>query len=103
MLDKYDTIQKIGKGAYGVVWKAVEKSSQKVVAIKKIYDAFTNNTDSQRTFREVFLLQEMGPHVNIIKILNLRKASNEKDLYIIFELMETDLHTVIRAEICRDV
>lgn len=24
-------------------------------------------------------------------------------MYIIFELMETDLHTVIRAEICRDV
>ena len=73
-----------------------------MVAIKKIYDAFTNNTDAQRTFREIFLLMEMGNHPNIIKISNLRKAKNLTDLYVIFELMEADLHTVIRAEICRD-
>jgi mitogen-activated protein kinase 15 len=71
---KYETIAKVGKGAYGVVWRAIEKSTKKMVAIKKIYDAFTNDTDAQRTFREIFLLMEMGNHPNIVKIQNLRKA-----------------------------
>ena len=59
---KYETLCKIGKGAYGIVWKALDRTNGKVVAIKKIYDAFTNNTDAQRTFREIFILSEMGPH-----------------------------------------
>ena len=46
---------------------------------------------------------EMGEHANVIKIENLRKALNKMDFYIIFELMEADLHTVIRAEVCRDI
>jgi hypothetical protein len=43
--------------AYGVVWKAVEKKSRAVVALKKCFDAFRNATDAQRTFREIMYLQ----------------------------------------------
>jgi mitogen-activated protein kinase 15 len=43
--------------AYGIVWKAVEKRSRAVVALKKCFDAFRNATDSQRTFREIMYLQ----------------------------------------------
>ena len=31
------------------------------------------------------------------------KAENDKDIYLIFEYMETDLHAVIRANILEDV
>jgi hypothetical protein len=40
VLKRYDVGQKLGKGAYGIVWKAVDKKSQKLVALKKVYDAF---------------------------------------------------------------
>ena len=30
----------IGKGAYGIVWKAIDLRTKKVVALKKIFDAF---------------------------------------------------------------
>lgn len=43
--------------AYGIVWKAVEKRTRAVVALKKCFDAFRNATDSQRTFREIMYLQ----------------------------------------------
>jgi mitogen-activated protein kinase 15 len=33
--------------AYGVVWKAVDKKNQNLVALKKIFDAFQNATDAQ--------------------------------------------------------
>jgi len=36
----------IGKGAYGIVWKATDKKSKQIVAIKKIFDAFHNSTDA---------------------------------------------------------
>lgn len=99
---KYEIQQKLGKGAYGVVWKAVEKKSKKTVAIKKVFEAFYNPTDAQRTFREVMFLQQLN-HENIIKILKVIKADNDRDLYLIFDFMETDLHAVIRAGILKDV
>lgn len=46
--------------AYGIVWKAVEKRSRAVVALKKCFDAFRNATDAQRTFREIMYLQVGG-------------------------------------------
>lgn len=41
---KYDVGHKLGKGAYGVVWKAEDKKSKEIVAIKKQFDAFQNST-----------------------------------------------------------
>ncbi len=40
VLKRYDVGQKLGKGAYGIVWKSIDKKSQKLVALKKVYDAF---------------------------------------------------------------
>ncbi|XP_019326406.1 PREDICTED: mitogen-activated protein kinase 15 [Aptenodytes forsteri] len=88
--------RRLGKGAYGIVWKAIDRRTGEIVAVKKIFDAFRNRTDAQRTFREIMFLQEFGEHPNIIKLLDVIRAQNDKDIYLIFESMETDLHAVIK-------
>lgn len=103
VLRKYEIIQKLGKGAYGIVWKAIDRRSKQQVAVKKVFDAFHNATDAQRTFREVCFLQELNSHENIIKLVNIMKAENNKDLYLVFEFMDTDLHAVIRANILEEI
>ena len=103
VLRKYEVQQKLGKGAYAVVFKCVDKKTKNVVALKKIFDAFQNATDSQRTFREIMYLQAMTGHENIIKLSNVLKAENDRDIYLVFEYMETDLHAVIRANILEPV
>ncbi|KAM9386749.1 mitogen-activated protein kinase 15 [Phaethornis superciliosus] len=93
---KYRIQERVGKGAYGIVWKAVDRRTGEIVAVKKIFDAFRNRTDAQRTFREIMFLQEFGKHPNIIKLLDVIPAQNDQDIYLIFESMETDLHAVIK-------
>nr|ABC94475.1 extracellular signal-regulated kinase 7 [Danio rerio] len=95
---KYEIKRRLGKGAYGIVWKAADRKSGETVAVKKIFDAFRNRTDahSSLTFREIMFLQEFGDHPNIIKLLNVIRAQNDKDIYLIFEFMDTDLHAVIK-------
>ena len=100
---KYDIVQKLGKGAYGIVWRATDKRSKEVVALKKIFDAFQNATDAQRTFREIMFLQEMDGHEHIIRLTNVLKADNDRDIYLVFEYMETDLHAALRANILQDI
>merc|ERR1719223_1734968 len=48
-------------------------------------------------------LQEVNNHENIIRLLNVLKAENDRDIYLIFEYMETDLHAVIRANILEEI
>lgn len=44
-------IKKVGKGAYGQVWKCVNKRNGIVCGLKRICDGFRNVTDCQRTYR----------------------------------------------------
>lgn len=99
ILKKFDILQKLGKGAYGVVWKAIHRKSGQVVALKKVFDAFQNATDAQRTYREVMLLKGLKGNPNIITLLGVLKAENNRDIYLIFEFMETDMHVAIRANL----
>ncbi|XP_015124227.1 extracellular signal-regulated kinase 2 isoform X2 [Diachasma alloeum] len=100
----YNIVRRLGKGAYGIVWKAVDKRSKETVAVKKIFDAFRNQTDAQRTFREIMFLMSFSNHENIIQLIGLHKANNDRDIYLVFEFMETDLHNVIkRGNILKDI
>ncbi|PZC70887.1 hypothetical protein B5X24_HaOG214680 [Helicoverpa armigera] len=104
ILKRFEIKKRLGKGAYGIVWKAVDKKSKDVVAIKKIFDAFRNQTDAQRTFREIIFLQSFRNHPNIVKLHSIHRALNNRDIYLGFEYMETDLHNVIkRGNILKDI
>ncbi|ESN98807.1 hypothetical protein HELRODRAFT_66928, partial [Helobdella robusta] len=101
---KYEIKKRLGKGAYGIVWKVADKKTRKILALKKIFDAFRNRTDAQRTFREIMFLMAFGDHPNIIKLYDVLKAHNNKDIYLVFEHMETDLHNVIKkGDILQDI
>eukprot|EP00191_Tetraselmis_sp_GSL018_P006474 CAMPEP_0177608022 /NCGR_PEP_ID=MMETSP0419_2-20121207/18239_1 /TAXON_ID=582737 /ORGANISM="Tetraselmis sp., Strain GSL018" /LENGTH=377 /DNA_ID=CAMNT_0019102663 /DNA_START=407 /DNA_END=1540 /DNA_ORIENTATION=- len=96
---KYAPIKPIGKGAYGVVCSARNVETDEKIAIKKIGKAFENVVDSKRTLREIKLLQHLC-HENIIQIKDiLPPPSREKfkDVYVVYELMDTDLHQIIRS------
>jgi mitogen-activated protein kinase 15 len=103
VLRKYEIVQKLGRGAYGIVWKAIDKKTREVVALKKCFDAFQNATDAQRTFREIMFLQELNGHENIVRLLNVLKADNDQDIYLVCDFMESDLHAVIRAQILEEI
>ncbi|XP_015173006.1 PREDICTED: putative serine/threonine-protein kinase C05D10.2 isoform X2 [Polistes dominula] len=102
--NQYDIIRRLGKGAYGIVWKAIDKKTKETVAVKKIFDAFRNQTDAQRTFREIMFLLSFSNHENIVRLIGLHKADNDWDIYLVFEYMETDLHNVIKkGNILKDI
>jgi mitogen-activated protein kinase 15 len=103
ILRRYEIMQKIGKGAYGVVWRVMDKQTQQVVALKKVFGAFQNATDAQRTYREITYLRQLREHPFIVGLLAVHRAENDTDLYLVFECMETDVHAVIRASILQDV
>ncbi|XP_012158173.1 probable cyclin-dependent serine/threonine-protein kinase DDB_G0278487 isoform X1 [Ceratitis capitata] len=100
----FDIKKRLGKGAYGIVWKALDKRTNETVAVKKIFDAFRDETDAQRTFREIVFLKAFRNHPNVIRLLTVYRASNNLDIYLIFEYMESDLHNIIKkGTILKDI
>ena len=50
ILKRYEIIKKIGRGAYGIVWKARDKRSNEIIALKKIWIAYLQNESSLHYF-----------------------------------------------------
>ena len=103
VLRRFDVCQKLGQGSYGIVWKVVNRQNGTVMALKKCFEAFRCNVDAQRTFREVMYLKALSDHENIVTIRSVMRADNDRDLYITFDYMESDLNQVIRAHILEDI
>jgi mitogen-activated protein kinase 1/3 len=104
--DRYEFIKQIGLGAYGVVCSCLDRKTNTKVAIKKVPNAFDDLIDAKRILREIKLLRYFD-HENIISLLDVPKPDGRtgfNDIYIVTDLMETDLHRVIysRQELSDD-
>lgn len=98
--ERFELIKQIGIGAYGVVISCLDKKTNTKVAIKKVPNAFEDLIDAKRILREIKLLRYFD-HDNIISLLDVPKPESRKgfnDIYIISDLMETDLHRVIYSK-----
>ncbi|XP_072335651.1 cyclin-dependent kinase 2-like isoform X4 [Scyliorhinus torazame] len=87
-MDNFQKVEKIGEGTYGVVYKAMNKVTGEMVALKKIrLDAEMEGVPST-AIREISLLKELN-HPNIVKLLDV--IHSEKKLYLVFEFLNQDL------------
>uniref|UniRef100_A0A383W0P6 Mitogen-activated protein kinase n=1 Tax=Tetradesmus obliquus TaxID=3088 RepID=A0A383W0P6_TETOB len=98
---KYAPIKPIGKGAYGVVCSARNLETNEKIAIKKIAGCFENAVDAKRILREVALLSHLR-HENVIALRDIvpppaAALGAFRDTYLVYELMDTDLHQIIRS------
>jgi len=92
-------VKRVGSGAYGCVASFKDTGAGEHIAVKKITNAFADLIDGKRILREVKLLRHLN-HSNIIRILDMYPPAspNFDDIYIVTDLMETDLHKVIYSK-----
>lgn len=65
---RYENLQILGSGAYGLVCSSFDRSRQISVAIKKISSPFQTPIHAKRTYREIKLLKHMK-HDNVSSCL----------------------------------
>ncbi|KAE8721989.1 Mitogen-activated protein kinase-like protein MMK1 [Hibiscus syriacus] len=78
---------------------AFNSEANETVAVKKIPNAFSNGLDARRTLREIKLLCHLG-HENVVAIRDIILPPQWEcfnDVYIVYELMETDLRHMLRS------
>lgn len=87
-MDDFLKIEKIGEGTYGVVYKARNKQTGQIVAMKKIRLESEDEGIPSTAIREVSLLKELK-HPNIVCLEDV--IMEESRLYLIFEFLSMDL------------
>jgi len=81
-------MEKVGEGTYGVVYKAQDRETSEIVAMKKIRLEQEDEGVPSTAIREVSVLRELN-HPNIVKLKEI--IHDENRLYLIFEYVTLDL------------
>jgi len=97
----YEIVKQIGSGSYGYVVEAIQKSTGKKVAIKRLNKIFDDTIDCKRILREVTLLRKLkyANLVNIIEILEPTDLKNFDTIYVVMEYAQSDLKKLLKSPI----
>jgi serine/threonine-protein kinase len=95
-IGKYEVLERVGQGAMGVVYKARDVITKRLVALKVMARHLTNSDEARRRFsREATLTMRLN-HPNIVR--TLARGQHEGHAYIAFEYLEGE---TVRARIKR--
>jgi len=81
-------LEKIGEGTYGVVYKAEDMQTGKLIALKKVRLEAEDEGVPSTAIREISILKELQ-HPYIVSLLDV--ISSPKKLYLVFEYLDQDL------------
>ena len=93
---RYEKLEKLGEGTYGVVYKARDLYKNEVIAIKKIRLENEDEGMPSTAMREIAILKELS-HPNIVRLIDVIYLPLEKKLSLIFEYVELDLKKFMKS------
>lgn len=81
--EKYERLERIGEGTYGVVFKAKDLQQNKTVALKKIKLENDDEGVPSTAMREISILKELQPHPNIVRYKTFYIVSMKLFMYLV--------------------
>ncbi|KAK4321431.1 hypothetical protein Pmani_007751 [Petrolisthes manimaculis] len=87
-MQKYEKLEKIGEGTYGTVFKAKNRETQEIVALKRVRLDDDDEGVPSSALREICLLKELK-HKNIVRLHDV--LHSDKKLTLVFEHCDQDL------------
>ena len=92
-MEEYEKLEKIGEGTYGKVFRARDRRTGRIVALKKTRLEMEEEGVPSTALREVSLLQMLSENEHVVKLLSVEHVEENKKpiLYLVFEYLDTDL------------
>jgi cyclin-dependent kinase len=92
--DRFQKLEKIGEGTYGIVYKAKDKLTGDILALKKIRLEAEDEGIPSTAIREISLLKQLQ-HPNIVRLYDV--VHTEKRLTLVFEFLDQDMKKFLDA------
>ncbi|XP_032094113.1 cyclin-dependent-like kinase 5 isoform X1 [Thamnophis elegans] len=84
-MQKYEKLEKIGEGTYGTVFKAKNRETHEIVALKRVRLDDDDEGVPSSALREICLLKELK-HKNIVRLHDV--LHSDKKLTLVFEFCD---------------
>ncbi|KAK6245982.1 hypothetical protein SCA6_009072 [Theobroma cacao] len=99
-MEAFEKLEKVGEGTYGKVYRARERATGKIVALKKTRLHEDDEGVPPTTLREVSILRMLSRDPHVVRLMDVKQGQNKEGktvLYLVFEYMDTDLKKYIRS------
>ncbi|KAK1647276.1 hypothetical protein QYE76_065081 [Lolium multiflorum] len=102
-MEKYEKLEKVGEGTYGKVYKAQDKATGQLVALKKTRLEMDEEGIPPTALREISLLRLLSSSMYVVRLLAVEQttkggqAGGKAVLYLVFEFLDTDLKKFVDA------
>ena len=90
----YEKIQKVGEGSYSSVYKARERGTGRIVALKKVWFNASDSESVRFMAREIRFLQLLD-HPNVMKLEGIATSRMHRSIYLVFDFMYSDLGRLV--------
>lgn len=84
-MERYQKLEKVGEGTYGVVYKAKDRVTGEIIALKKIRLEAEDEGIPSTAIREISLLKELQ-HPNIVRLYDV--VHTERKLTLVRDFLE---------------
>lgn len=84
----------VGHGTYSNVYKARDRDTGKIVALKRVRFNTSEPESVKFMAREIMILQHLN-HPNVIMLEGIATSRMKYSLYLVFDFMQSDLSKVI--------
>ena len=91
MKNKYEVLGIVGEGAYGIVYKCLNKETNKYVAVKKFKE--TQDKLVQKTMKRELAMLQMLHHENVVEFQE--SFVSKGNFFLVFEYVEKNLLEVL--------
>nr|XP_028951993.1 cyclin-dependent kinase G-2-like isoform X2 [Malus domestica] len=96
-VDEFERLNKIDEGTYGVVYRAMDKKTKEIVALKKVKMEKEREGFPLTSLREINILLSLH-HPSIVDVKEVVVGSNLDSIFMVMEYMEHDLKALMETK-----
>ncbi|KAJ1360869.1 hypothetical protein KIN20_019963, partial [Parelaphostrongylus tenuis] len=92
---QFDCVNRVEEGAFGVVYRAKNKRTDEIVALKRLKIEKEREGFPITALREINMLLKAGKHENIVNVREILIGSNADKIYLAMEFVEHDMKNLM--------
>lgn len=93
-VDNYEKLNKIEEGSYGIVYRARDRKTGQIVALKKLKLQNETNGFPVTSLREIHTLL-ISKHPNIVNVIEIVTTPSLSGIFIVMEYLDHDLKSLM--------
>ncbi|KAF7724430.1 hypothetical protein EC973_001094 [Apophysomyces ossiformis] len=93
-VDRYERLNRIEEGSYGIVFRARDRETGDIVALKKLKLDKEKNGFPVTSLREIHTLM-IAKHPNIVNVREIVMGTNLDQVFIVMDFIEHDLKSLM--------